>query len=64
MRLWLFCKKMDTPHSWEKHLVAGVTEYDAVLYMSILGGYTEDRVREKFEIEELPLVGIVYSDIC
>jgi hypothetical protein len=32
--------------------------------MSILGGYTEDRVREKFEIEELPLVGIVYSDIC
>ena len=63
MRLWLFDKKLDTPNSWEKHLVAGMDEYTAVHYMSVLGGYTEARVREKFEISELPLVGIVYSDI-
>jgi len=62
-RLWLFDKKNQLEYSWERHLVAAVTAYDAVTILAVIQHETSEAIHEGFTITEIPMVGVVYSDI-
>jgi len=63
MRLWRFDRKKVGPYSWERHFVAAVDEFSAIQILIKFTGNSEETIKNHYLVREIPMVGIVYSDV-